>query len=219
MTFETTPGGDPRELADQLDLSQEMDLWTGLLLDIERQLYHLERLLTVIINEQVALCTEGIYPAVPTLFFDNDPLGQPRYAKLSLPRGTLDNGKRKIYIGCKPAKIQAAKAKIARTRRHEALGEERTRLERFLRMVRADLDRVARQVAHYRTPDDLGLELDVAVRDSGPKEWIRTRPVVRYDVEDMELPPCTCGMGDGSMPELHAEDCDIVRYIREKEES
>jgi hypothetical protein len=35
----------------------------------------------------------------------------------------------------------------------------------------------------------------------------------------MELPLCTCGMGDGSVPELHSEDCAIVQYIREREES
>jgi len=157
--------------------------WTEILLGIEQHLFNLERLLTVIINEQVALCTEGIYPAVPTLFWDSDPNGQPRYAKLSFPRGALDNGQRKIYIGCKERKIQAAKRKIARTRRHEALKEERTRLLRFLRMARADLGRVARQVAGYRVPDDLGLELAGDVGAPGPKEWIRTGPPrVEYDV-------------------------------------
>jgi hypothetical protein len=193
MTFETRPRGDPHELADRSDPNQ----WTDLLLDIERQLYHLEHLLTVIINEQVALCTEGVYPAEPTLFWDNDPNGQPRYAKLSFPKGALDNGQRKIYIGCKPEKITAAKAKIARTQRHEALGEERTRLERFLRMTRASLDRVADSVAGYRVPDDLGLDLAGQEASAGPKtvgdvvklvvergEWLRTRPKVEYEAGD-----------------------------------
>jgi hypothetical protein len=193
MTFETTPRGDPHELADRSDPNQ----WTDLLLDIERQLYHLEHLLAVIINEQVALCTEGVYPAEPTLFWDNDPNGQPRYCKLSFPRGALPNGQRKLYIGCKPEKIAAAKQQIARTQRHEALGEERVRLERFLRMTRASLDRVADSVAGYRVPDDLGLELHVVEGPAGPKtvgdvvklaveqgEWLRTRPKVKYEAGD-----------------------------------
>lgn len=28
-----------------------------------------------------------------------------------------------------------------------------------------------------------------------------------------DLPLCDCGMGDGSMPELHADDCAINRYL------
>jgi hypothetical protein len=186
MTFETTPRGDPHELHERSDLNvdQEMDLWTGLLLDIEQQLYHLEALLSIIIGEQTALRAAGIYPAEPTLFWDKDPQGQARYAKLSFPRGALPNGQRKQYIGCKRAKIAEAKQKIARTRRHEALGKERTRLERFLRMTRAGLDRVAGSVAGYRVPDDLGLEPDVVVRGSGPKEWVRARPKVAYSVEE-----------------------------------
>jgi hypothetical protein len=189
MTFETRPRGDPHELADRSDPIE----WTEILLDIERQLYHLENLLTLIISEQVALNTAGVYPAVPTLFWDNDPNGQPRYAKLSFPVDALPSGQRKLYIGCKESKITEAKQKIARTRRFEALKEERVRLERFLRMTRADLDRVARQVAGYRVPDDLGLDLAGEEASAGPKtvgdvaklvveqgEWLRVRPKVEY---------------------------------------
>jgi hypothetical protein len=184
MTFETTHRGDHHELQERSDPSQ----WTDLLLDIERQLYHLETLLMLIEREQTALREEGIYPAVPTLFWDNDPNGQPRYCKLSFPVGALPGGQRKQYVGCKERKIQEAKQQIARTRRHEALEEERTRLERFLRMTRSGLDRVAGSVAGYRVPDDLGLDLDVVEASAGPNplpresapEWIRTRPKVEY---------------------------------------
>lgn len=34
-------------------------------------------------------------------------------------------------------------------------------------------------------------------------------PLVEMEVEEADLPPCDCGMGDGSMPELHPDDCAI----------
>jgi len=198
MTFETTPQ------------------WTGLLLDIEGHLGRLEVGLMIIIREQAALCEEGVYPAVPTLFWDRDPNGEEKYAKLSFPVGALPDGRRKLYIGCKERKIRAAKAKIARTQRLEQLEHERERLDRFLRMTRADLDRVARQVAGYRVPDDLGLDLVPGQAPAGPKtglvaveleiggEWVRARPKVEYDVETMLVHCCMCGH-DFEMPRWQFE--------------
>jgi len=221
MTFETTHGDDHRELPDRSDLK-----WTDLLLDIEQHLFNLERLLTVIQGEQAHLREEGVWAAEPTLFWDNDPNGQPRYAKLSFPVGALPGGRRKVYVGCKPRKIQAAKAKIARTRRHEALEHERKRLERFLRMTRADLERVARGVAGYRVPDDLGLELDDVEGPAGPKtvgdvvklvveqgEWLRTRPKVEYEAAADPAAP-----GSEGSVESEAEPEGRLPFYWEREE-
>jgi len=177
MTFETTQRDDHHELVDQVDPGP----WMDLLLQILEHAVRLVEAQTAIKQAMEELEAAGIYPAVPTPFWDRDPNGQPRYMKLSFPRGALDNG-RKIYIGCRESKITEAKQKIARTQRFEALGEERTRLERFLRMTRADLDRVARQVGSYRVPDDLGLDLAGGQASAGPKEWIRTRPRVGYEL-------------------------------------
>lgn len=39
--------------------------------------------------------------------------------------------------------------------------------------------------------------------------WYTSRS---HDVDEHGTDGCDCGMGDGSMPELHAEDCAISGY-------
>lgn len=49
-------------------------------------------------------------------------------------------------------------------------------------------------------------------RDCEALRWCRERGGLRFE---RDLPLCTCGMGDGSMPELHAADCAIPKVASE----
>lgn len=191
MTFGTTTFDDHHELE-----ALSGPNWTELLMGITELLYNLEAALAAIKRQQTELRAAGMWPGVPIEIWedrDNTGHGEKRYLRLSFPKGALSGGRRKLYIGCKPEKITAARQKAARRRQWEALQEERVKLERFLRMTRSSLDRVAGQVSSYRIPDDLGLELPDREASAGPSElpelpresspeWVRIRPRVEYDL-------------------------------------
>lgn len=189
MTFGTTYVEDLRELQEAFGPK-----WAEPLAGIRDGLLGLEAALLAIKKSMAELEAAGMWPGVPLEVWedrDNTSHGEKRYLRLKFKKGAWPDGRRGLYIGCKPDKITAARQKAARRRRWEALEAERERLDRFLRMTRSSIGGVAGQVQRYRIPDDLGLELDVAEASAGPKplppesspEWIRTRPVVRYDVE------------------------------------
>lgn len=203
--FGDTHPGDRVELGDQAGpkspvLREWADKLTGILADLAR----LEAGLVVIRESMAELEAAGMYPGVPTESWEtrtNTTHGEARYLRMLFSIGVLPNGKRKLYVGADPARQRTAKLKASRRLRWERLEAERVRLERFLRMTRSSIGGVAGSVRRYRIPEELGIETGPLPAAGVPK------------VED--LPLCTCGMGDGSMPELHAPDCAIVRATSE----
>lgn len=134
--------------------------WSGLLGDIERQVVHLEYCLAGMRGTMARLEEAGMYPAVPSFTWEareNDGYEQKRYLRLIFPSRTPGIA-RKVYVGCKAEKVAEAKRLTRNRQVWEQLDREATRLERFLRMQRASLERVAREVAGYRLPEDLVTE-------------------------------------------------------------
>lgn len=192
--------------------------WAELLTEIMEQVARLEAGLVAMKFEMGRLEADGMYPAIPT--------GEvwekgKRYLRLTFPCGTLLGGRRKLYVGCDPVKIQEARKKAANRRRWEELDDEIERLERYLWMTRGNLERVAGSAKRYKLPEgipllvarELGTGDHSLSRPDVPKEeWVLTgAPGVEYNLGE-ELATCTCGMGDGSMPELHADTCVLFVY-------
>lgn len=166
MTFGDTTCDDRVELEAQAGpKSAVLREWADLLERILTDVARLEAGLVVIKLAMADLEAAGIFPAVPTESWEtrgNTTHGQARYLRMLFRKGALPGGKRKLYIGSNPRKIEKAKQMASRRVRWEALEAERVRLERFLRMTRSALDREARSVQRYEIPEELGVEMEVA---------------------------------------------------------
>jgi hypothetical protein len=57
-------------------------------------------------------------------------------------------------------------------------------------------------------------EIDDETDEIFEQEWHKAC-YVKYFIRriSVELPPCDCGMGDASMPELHADDCAVYKFF------
>lgn len=168
MTFGDTQRGDRVELEAQA--GPILQDWADILTGIMEQVARLERALSAIQRDMAELEVAGMYAAVPTESWEsrsNTDHGEARYLRMLFPNGVLPGGRRKLYVGCDPAKIRKARKLAGNRRRWEALEAERQRLERFLRMVRSSVGGVAGQVSGYRIPDELRLELGTPAAPGG----------------------------------------------------
>jgi hypothetical protein len=57
----------------------------------------------------------------------------------------------------------------------------------------------------------LGMEPVQAILSDAEIAQMKEEPIL--PIVEIDLPPCDCGIGDGSIPELHADDCAINRYL------
>jgi hypothetical protein len=134
--------------------------WLELLRQIRDEMVRLESALAGMRLQMERLEEAGMYPAVPSESWEsrsNSTHGEARYLRLVFP--SRAPGPRKVYVGCDPAKITEARKRASNRRAWEWLDREATRLDRFLRMQRAGLERVAREVSRYEVKEWLSAEL------------------------------------------------------------
>ncbi len=152
----------------------EMDPWWEILGDISQDLERLEMELAEMREQRERLEEAGMYPGIPTESWQSRNGSETEYLRLIFPRGTPDipagsGGRKRLYIGCDPAKIEEARRMVANREQWEGVDREVAKLEHFLDMRKARLEGVAWDLARYQVPD-LGTEGAQQPAPGVPKE-------------------------------------------------
>jgi hypothetical protein len=145
MDFGDTGQGDQVQNPSRSAPKSEFEELLG---DISQDLKRLEGDLADLRMESQALEKAGMYPRVATESWQPRN-GKGSYLEMIFPRST-PRMRRKLYIGNKPAAIAEARRMNANRRRWEALEQAIIQLERFLRMIRCEVSRLADRVARYQ---------------------------------------------------------------------
>jgi len=115
------------------------DIWTH----IQAAQSHLD----AIQAEMTRLEQDGMYPAVPTEQWQNrDGKGNYLYHLFTMDhegKYTGPEGKRKVYVGNKPDRIEAARHLATNRARYESLAQTHRRLDSWIYMRLLDIDRLA----------------------------------------------------------------------------
>ena len=127
----------------------QMDHWWEMLGDIAQDLERLEGDLADLQKECQRLEKAGMYPAVPTESWEGRNGGETKYLRMIFPKST-PGVRRKEYIGCKRSAIAEARRLATNRQRWEELDRAKIQLERFLRIIRNELARIAERAAYYR---------------------------------------------------------------------
>jgi len=102
------------------------------------------------LEEEIAhLQREGIFNPIPTTSWETRE-GKGRYLRLVFPTGP-DGGRRRVYVGADPQKVQGALDKIARSRRHEQLQCDLAALSSRLSQVLGSLRTISYELANLVT--------------------------------------------------------------------
>lgn len=116
---------------------------------------HLDRLR----HAMAALEADGMYPAVPSREVWEDRGGAAEYLYLHFSTDRYGNfqgpdGKRKIYVGCKPEKLEQARRKIRNREHYNQLETIERRLNSWLANIERDLQSLTRQAENWPQLDD-----------------------------------------------------------------
>lgn len=168
--------------------------WAALLMGIMEGVVRLEAGLVSMKQECLRLEADGMWPAVPSESWEmrnRSTHGEARYLRLVFGRDKPAGYPRKVYVGCDRDKIAEARKKTVNRRWWEELDKEITCLERFLQMMRGDLQRVASSVERRRLPEGTPLLIvrDLVTPAAGAgaapvtkEEWVLTgAPQVEYN--------------------------------------
>jgi hypothetical protein len=94
--------------------------------------------------ETTNLTAAGVFDAIPSESWESRNGGENCYLRLVFP--TERGRRRRLYVGVDPRKIEAARAKIERTKRLIELDTERQRITRYTRRAKGKLQQALRSL-------------------------------------------------------------------------